>query len=128
MQSYLRKNEERENIKIIEINYGIACRISNRIYINKKLKEYPNLYYSILTHEYEHSSSFTKKDFLMDLINVNLKGLKIQYYKFIIKHPSSWLEFLPACLYEGKLIFAPMTTLFWGIGLIIFGLIGGFVL
>jgi len=127
MQELLKKKEE-ENIKIIEINYGIACRIRNRIYINKKLKEYPNLYYSILTHEYEHSSGFTKKDFLIDLRNINLKGLKGQYYKFIIKHPSSWLEFFPACFYEGKLIFAPMTTLFWGIGLIILGLIGGFVL
>ena len=127
MKSYLKKKEERK-IKIIEINYGIACRINNRIYINKKLKEYPNLYYSILTHEFQHSSNFTKKDFLMDLRNSNLKGLRIQYYKFIIKYPSSWLEFLPALFYEGRLVFAPMTLLFWGITLIILGLIGGFVL
>jgi hypothetical protein len=106
------------------INYGIACRIGNRIYINSKMKDYPELYEKVLQHELEHSSGYNKKDIYMDLDNKHLNGLKKQYYSFILKNPSSWVEFFPGWFYEGRFVLAPLTALLWGFTFIMIGLIG----
>jgi len=88
--------------QIKHINYGIACRIGNKIYINKNLKNYPILYDSILRHEKTHTDTFALRDIIIDLNIHELKGLKKQFYSFILTNPSSWIEFSPVCRYEGK--------------------------
>lgn len=115
-------------ISVKNINYGIACRIGNRIYINKKLRKYPKLYKAIFNHELDHSSGYTKKDIVMDLHNNHISELKYQYYEFILSHPSSWVELLPGWFYEGRFVLAPLTTALWGFAIIISGLIWRFIL
>jgi hypothetical protein len=112
-----------ELIKIYKINYGIACRIGDNIYINKELENYPLLHDSILAHEFTHSSKFNKNDLLIDLNNKHLKGLKKEYYSFILTHPSSWTEFFPFGVYNKKFVISPLISGIWILGLILFYLI-----
>ena len=108
-------------VLVKEIDYGIACRIGDIVYINKELNKFPKLYESILIHELSHSNSFKMSDISLDLINSHLHGLKLQYYAFILTHPSSWTEFFPFGYYDNKLIFNPIITGFY---LVIGGILG----
>jgi hypothetical protein len=109
-------------IEIKEIDWGIACRVGNVIYINKNLiKQDVPLYYSILNHELSHSPRFSWKDVKIDLKNNDLKGLKGKYYKFILKNPKSLIEFLPLWKYDKKLVVNPLILALYGIFLIILG-------
>jgi hypothetical protein len=108
------------NIKVNKINYGIACRIGDNIYLNRKLENYPLLYDTILSHEFSHSSGFNKNDLLIDLNNKHLKGYKKEYYSFILTHPSSWTEFLPFGVYKNKFVISPLILGIWILGLILF--------
>jgi hypothetical protein len=82
-------------MEIIETEWGLASRVGDRIYINKKLKNNQLLYGKILEHEQNHSKSLKLSDFLMDIDIKELKGLKKQYYRFIIRNPKTWTIFLP---------------------------------
>lgn len=99
------------------INYGIACRIGDDIYYNRKLESYPILLSAILQHEHRHTSGMTMKDVSLDLDNEDIKPLKKEYYNFVLTHPSSWTELLPAWRYEGRLVWNPLMTMFWIIAL-----------
>ena len=108
-------------IKIKEIDYGIACRIGNDIYMNKNLMEYPRLYCAILNHELLHSPGFTLNDIFMDLHNNHLKGLKREYYSFILRNPRALVEFLPGWWYDKSFIINPSILLVYGAILALFG-------
>ena len=101
-------------MKLKKINYGIACRIGDVIYMNKKLRKYPPLYKAIFEHEKAHTSGFSLKDIVLDIKNSHLKGLKHQYYHFLFTTPSSWIEFLPFWWYEGKISINPLLTGLYG--------------
>ena len=73
----------------------VGCRVGDEIFVHPELYKYPELYHSIMQHEENHSSGFNTKDFLMDLSNDDLRGVKKQYYKFIFNHPRTLLGFLP---------------------------------
>lgn len=106
------------------LNHGIACRIGDDIYINKRLLDYPNLFKRILLHEKAHSSSFNRDDLILDLDNSHLEGVKREYYNFILTHPSSWTEFLPFGFYEKRFIINPLISMFWAFGIfLIFAII-----
>lgn len=97
-----------KKLLIKEIDYGIACRIGKVIYINKYIKKWsPKLYKAIIEHEMEHSDNYTIKDVTMDISNEHIREVKKQYYSFILNHPRSWIEFLPAWKYDGELIISP---------------------
>ena len=103
-----------QSLQIKEVPFGIACRIGMVIYIHKDLKDFSKeLYDAILQHEKEHSEGFTTKDVYMDLENKQLKGLKKIYYQFILSHPSSLVEMLPAWKYDGRLIWNPLISALW---------------
>lgn len=104
--------------------FGIASRQGNTIWLNKNLLKYPALHAAILEHEKSHTSGYAWHDFIIDLRNNHLKGLKGQYYRFIIKNPSSWAEFLPLWSYEGQLVINPLVLALYGITLAILGGIG----
>jgi len=104
----------KQSLIIKEVPFGIACRIGRVIYIHKDLKDFSNdLYEAILQHEIGHTSGFTMKDVSMDLSNKQLVGLKATYYRFIISHPSSLVEMLPAWKYDGKVVWNILLTVFW---------------
>lgn len=101
------------------VNFGIGSRVGDYIYINKKLLDYPNLFKKILIHEKAHSNGFNRDDLIMDLDNQHLHGIKKEYYSFILKHPSSWTEFLPFGFCEGRFVFNPLILAFWLLGIFV---------
>jgi len=109
------------------VNYGIACRIGGKVYLNKRLKkkEWKKLHDVILTHELSHSEGFNKKDFVSDLNNFDLEPVKLDYYRFVKKNPTTWIEYLPFWFYEGDIVFSPGMIGLWAfvIALTVLGII-----
>lgn len=102
-------------MRIKHINHGIGCRIGETIFLNKKLLKYPRLHNAILKHEKAHTEGarYSSEDLLLDFKGKHLKELKKEYYGFILKHPSSWTEFLPFWVYEGKIAVNPLISGIW---------------
>tara|TARA_R100000501_G_C2595266_1_gene94027 strand:- start:104 stop:460 length:357 start_codon:yes stop_codon:yes gene_type:complete len=82
-------------MKIKYIDYGVGNRVSDIIYLNKNLKKYPKLHKAILKHEKKHTSNWDFSDFMLDLKNDEIKGVKKDFYKFLFKHPKSLLNYFP---------------------------------
>lgn len=110
-------------VEIKYISYGLACRIENIIYLNENLKKYPELHDAILKHEKAHSSGFVLKDLVNDVKGKHLNPVKLQYYKFILKHPKSLATFIPVWFYEGNLSFDPLIFIVWILLIIMFKII-----
>lgn len=108
-------------IKVYSVGYGIASRVGDSIYLNKALHEFPRLRDAILEHEYEHTSSQTISDLILDIDISQLRNLKGLYWKFILTHPSSWSEFIPIWKYNGKWTFNPVL---FGFYLLVSGICG----
>lgn len=115
-------------MKIEYIKHGIACRVGDTIFLHEKLKGYPELQSSMIAHENEHSPSLNKRDLLIDLRIRNFKGIRKDYYRFILTHPSSWTEFLPIGIYKDKFLINPILLMFYAVTLIIIGGIGWILL
>ena len=82
----------------LKIKYSrntVGCRIKDEIYLHPELYTSPELYKAVLMHEAEHTSGYSMKDVLMDLVNSDLEGHKREYYKFMFKHPRTFLGWLP---------------------------------
>jgi len=109
----------REKIEVKYINYGIACRIGNKIFINRLLKKYPKLHTAILRHEKAHSSGFVLKDIMMDIEAKEIRELKKEYYSFILNNPSTWTEFLPFWWYEGRFVINPLISFIYLFSLVL---------
>ncbi len=82
-------------LKIIEVNNGIANNFGTHIEVNKYLKDYPVLYKAILAHEIEHTNKlFSKEDFKLDLVSSsNIKNIDLLW--FIKNHPLALTQFMP---------------------------------
>jgi len=93
--------------------YGLASRIGDTIYLNEKLLNHPKLCKAILKHEQAHSSGFEKKDILIDIKGKFLSDVKKEYYKFLLKNPKTWTQFIPIWKYDQKIVIDPMMFLFW---------------
>lgn len=110
------------------INHGIASRVGNDVFVNKKLLSHPELYAIIIEHEKDHTSGYGLHDLKIDLTNRHLKGYRKKYYSFILKNPSSWTEFLPITFHKGKIFFNLNITLFYSVALVTGGLVGRWLL
>ena len=111
------------DISLTEIKYipwGIACRVKNTIYLNEALKKYPELCNSLIEHEKKHSSSFTARDFKMDIHNAEISANKAEYWKFVSSTPSSWTEFLPFWFYDGRFVVNASIVMLYAVFLVIF--------
>lgn len=94
-----RKFVEEYNLELDLVNYGIAARIKDTVILNKNLLKYPDLANEILDHEVRHSSTFTKKDFFMDLT----EGSFVKNFMFSVKHPLAFTQFIPVGKYKGDI-------------------------
>jgi len=106
------------------INWGIASRVDNTVYLNKRLNRYPKLKSALISHERAHTDGLTMKDVVMDLDVKELKGLKSEYYKFLFSNPTAWVEFSPIKKYEKDWLFNLPVALVWAF----FGIIIWFIL
>ena len=77
------------------VDYALANNFGDYIEINKDLDEEPDLKRAILRHEYYHTKSngLNKKDFLNDIAPQKIDNWKL--LKFMLKHPKSFMQFLP---------------------------------
>lgn len=90
-------------MKIIKTDYGIASRVGETIYVNKRLSQDPILYEAVIKHEKSHTKGNTLVDFLLDLKFEFISPLRKRYYKFVLENPSSWVEFSPITFFHRKM-------------------------
>jgi hypothetical protein len=101
------------NKVIKDTKWGIACRIGNNIYINEKIDKTSELYQALIRHEEKHTNSYKIKDILLDLNGKELKKVKKEYYKFMIKNPSSLAIFMPIWKYDNYWALDITMIIFW---------------
>lgn len=111
------------NISIIKIDYAIAFRIGDKIYLNKNLDNYPNLKKAIMKHEFEHTDGFGLSDILTDLNGKHLKKVKREYYKFLLKEKKAWYQIIPILKVDGKWSLDLITLVLWMIFLTTFSIV-----
>ena len=104
-----------DKIIIKNIDFAIAFRIGNTIYINKNIQRDSKLYNSLIKHELNHDSgNLTIKDIKNDLFGKSIN--KLEYYKFLLRNKSAWYQFSPVIRLEGKLIWDYQMLGIWIIG------------
>jgi len=99
-----------------KINYSkntVGCRIGGEIFIHPELYKYPELYHAVVAHEKSHSSSMKLKDIGLDLINTDLKGVKKDFYRFILRHPRTLLGWMPITKIGKYWAFDAQLTVVW---------------
>ena len=111
-------------LKVKYIDYGIASRVGDNVYLHKNLVNYPELHNAILKHEFSHTSGFSWKDVQIDIRNSHLEGLRRDYYTFLIQNPTSLWQLSPALKYDNKWSIDLTLIMFYGITFIILGLFG----
>lgn len=85
----------KQELKIIEVNHGIANNFGTEIEINKNLRKYPHLLKPILEHEFAHTDKAVSwEDFKLDFMLPKALHYK-ELFQFMIKHPRSFSQFLP---------------------------------
>jgi len=111
--------------KLKIIDYGIACKIGETIYINKDIKKYPKLWNALLKHENEHTDDYGIKDILIDFRGSHLNSVKRTYYKFLLTHPRAWIQLLPIGVYDKRIIYDPVMMITWVMVITMIGIIIG---
>lgn len=110
-------------IKLVE--QGLANRYSDCIEIHKDLPNYPELYNPILEHELTHTDKkFSFKDLRLDITKtpgINYKEL----YKFMLKRPSTWVQWLPLWKHKERgFVFDLNLTIIYSAIILIWGWVG----
>lgn len=80
------------------INYSkntVGCRVSGEVFIHPELYRRPELYHAVVAHEKKHSNNLDLNDVSLDFLNDDLKGVKKEFYKFMLTHPRTLLGYLP---------------------------------
>lgn len=113
-------NKYQNNIEIID--FGIAFKIRNTIYLNRNLEKYPELRKAIIKHEKAHTNNknYTLSDVWIDLNGKYLKKVKKQYYKFLFTEKRAWYQFLPVLKVHGKWLIDFIMLFFWIIIIMLF--------
>lgn len=110
--------------KIKEIDYAIAFRIRDTIYLNKNLKKYPKLKKAILQHEKNHeSNSYCCKDLKLDLTGKYLFPVKKDYYKFLFTERKAWMQMMPIIKINKCWVFDPILIGLWVFAFALIGMI-----
>lgn len=86
-------------LNIIPYDWGIASRIGDDVFINKKILQDKELFSAIMVHENLHTETLTWRDMLVDLNGEGLHEVKGKYWFFVLTNPKSWVQFLPIWKY-----------------------------
>lgn len=97
------------------VDRGLGYRCGDVIFLNEKLKDYPMLRDTILLHELGHSSKFNFFDIVNDL---NPRQLSWDWWRFVLKHRSSWWHFCPFIKLDRKYRFQAMLFFYYFVFLI----------
>lgn len=110
-------------MEIKYINYGIGNRVGDTIYLNSALKQSPELHRAILSHEKKHGGGFSWLDLKLDLRMGEIKGLRGEYYRFLLKNPRAWLNFFPIMKLNGVWTYDIGILFVWLISIFVLALI-----
>lgn len=91
--------------EILYVNYALGNTINNTIYINKILKEDQELHDLVLNHEKKHASG--QKNIDWD------EPFNSRLFFFILRHPSTWIHFLPVWISGRKIIYSKTMAYLW---------------
>lgn len=91
----------------------IGCNIGGQIYMHPDLKNYPKLFRAVYEHEVGHTEDYSHHDIAHDFFNEELEDVKLDYWKFILKHPRTILTFSPIMRLNGKWVFDITMGGFW---------------
>lgn len=89
------KEANKHNIKVEFIDWGIAFRLKDKMYMNKDLVKYDIFCKSVLHHELQHTGEVNKKNFKKDFILDFFGGSIYDNLSFCIKHPRGFIQMLP---------------------------------
>ena len=96
-----------QNPRIEYVNYGIGNTFKDRIELNSALKKYPKLHKKVLEHELKH---FRGEE------GVDLKEHQgWEMNKFIILHPSTWIQYLPIWYKNHIISYNPSMLVIWAL-------------
>ena len=91
-------------MKILLTREGVANRFPDRIEINRKLLDDPELFAYVLDRELNHTDKeFSVKDLHNDL-SLNFR-MASRLFLFTLKNPSVWYELLPIYKRKGKIVY-----------------------
>ncbi len=116
-------------MSIIYSKWGYANKFGDDIVLNTNLqkKEYMALRMWILEKELNYKVSSDIKHEITEYL-YKPKEISKQYFKFFFKHPSTWIEILPAMFYKGDLYWdLPKLWTFFLFSAVIGGLIWVFI-
>jgi len=83
-----------KDIKVVQVDYGIASNYGDFIEINRKLDSYPKLKNKILAHEYRHTSGkYTMDDFKNDF--QSQQSTFFETIKFCLTNKEGIINYLP---------------------------------
>ena len=95
----------RQKPQIVEVDWGVAWRRGNIIYVNKHLKKFdPALYKHAVNHELRHKSKegFTWDDLTNDLKDSARIKRGTGTWKFMLFHPKALVQLLPFWLFKDE--------------------------
>jgi hypothetical protein len=87
------------------VSFGLTNIIGDEIFINRSLLKEKDLFKQAILHEQKHLSGDKKADWN--------EHFDRKMWGFIFKHPSTWVQFLPIWIYEGKIIYSKTLMKIW---------------
>jgi hypothetical protein len=103
--------------KVIYVKSGLANFYPDRIEINESLKSNKKLRDYIVKHELGHKESF---DLMHEFKSIDLKIMP-SLFKFIITHPSTYIDFLPIQYKDKQLVYDLNLLILYTISLLLLG-------
>lgn len=108
--------------EIQEIDWGVANTIDGKIYLNKHLKEFPDIYIKVLQHEREHEQAkgFLEHRKIDAKTSLTFKDL-IPFFK---KYPKYFIQqYLPISYKDNIILFEPSLLILYSLFLGLLGLV-----
>ena len=95
----------KRKIEIVEVDWGVAYRKGNTVYVNRHLKAFnPLLYRHLVNHELRHKSKsgFTWKDLQADIKHATKIKMGVNTWKFMFRRPKALVQISPVWFYKDK--------------------------
>lgn len=92
-------------MKLKLVDHGMGYRMGDTIYINRELKKYPDLFNKVYNHELKHLNGVEHVDWN--------EPFDFQLFKFMVTHPSTWINLLPIWIIGNKIIYDKTKILLW---------------
>lgn len=93
--------------KVKYVRFGTGNLIGDTIYLHRDLKDFPALHFRIESHELRHY--YTDEGWSLDV----KQKPDFRLLRFMLKRPSTWVQWLPVWWYDGKIIYSKYLLASW---------------